>query len=317
MKNNTKGFVWLFAVGLLLAQYGIVRSIYPDLGHSWDALLAGLAIFGAAFMLSWGAELAQLEIPQSLALAFLALIAVAPEYAIDLYFAWTAGKDPTYISKATANMTGANRLLIGIGWSAVLLTFWLKTKNKSIKLEKSHSRELFALLAATLYSFIIPLKGTLSIVDTIVLCTIFIYYMISATVSRKVEPEFEGPVVMFASCSRGLRIFITFAFFVIAGFVIYSCTERFAEGLLATGREWGLNEFLVVQWLAPLASESPEFICAIIFALKANPGAGLGTLVSSKVNQWTLLIGTLPLAYMISYGHFVSMPLDERQREEI
>ncbi|MBI3324461.1 MAG: hypothetical protein HYZ92_04190 [Candidatus Omnitrophica bacterium] len=73
----------------------------------------------------------------------------------------------------------------------------------------------------------------------------------------------------------------------------------------------------MIQWLAPLASESPEFIVAILFALRRNPGAGLGTLISSKVNQWTLLIGMLPLAFCISGGHLAAMPLDGRQAQEI
>ncbi len=72
-----------------------------------------------------------------------------------------------------------------------------------------------------------------------------------------------------------------------------------------------------MQWLAPLASESPEFIVAIVFALRGNPGASMGTLLSSKVNQWTLLIGTLPLAYNLSAGHLGAMHLDARQTEEI
>src|SRR4030095_3734003 len=79
----------------------------------FEALSSGVAIFGAAFLLSWAAELSQKDIPQALAIALLALIAVLPEYAVDMYFAWTAGKDPKYTAFAMANMTGANRLLIG------------------------------------------------------------------------------------------------------------------------------------------------------------------------------------------------------------
>ena len=86
-------------------------------------------------MLSWAAELAQKDIPQALAIALLALIAVLPEYAVDMYFAWQAGKDPKYTAFAMANMTGANRLLIGVGWAAVVMTFWLKTGKKAIQLE--------------------------------------------------------------------------------------------------------------------------------------------------------------------------------------
>ena len=106
-------------------------------------------------------------------------------------------------------------------------------------------------------------------------------------------------------------------FFALAGCAIFLAAKPFAEGLLEIGRAWGVEQFLLVQWLAPLASESPEFLVAILFALRASAGASLGTLVSSKVNQWTLLIWMLPLAYCISAGHLGPMRLDGRQVEEI
>jgi cation:H+ antiporter len=45
--------------------------------------------------------------------------------------------------------------------------------------------------------------------------------------------------------------------------------------------------------------------------------AALGALVSSKVNQWTLLIGCLPIAYAISSGTIDPLPTDGRQTEEV
>ena len=72
-------------------------------------------------MLSWAAEAFEKDVSQALALALLALIAVLPEYAVDMVFAWKAASDPTQAAYAVANMTGANRLLIGIGWSAIVL----------------------------------------------------------------------------------------------------------------------------------------------------------------------------------------------------
>jgi cation:H+ antiporter len=87
------------------------------------AALSGLAILGAAFLLSWAAELVQMDVSQALALAMLALIAVLPEYAVDAVFAFQAGQDPAVAQAgyAVANMTGANRLLIGLGWSLLVL----------------------------------------------------------------------------------------------------------------------------------------------------------------------------------------------------
>jgi len=283
----------------------------------FQALSAGLAIFGASFMLSWAAELAQLDIPQALALALLALIAVLPEYAVDMYFAWMAGKDPKYTAFATANMTGANRLLIGIGWAAVVFAFWLKTRKKAVQLEPSHKIEVFYLGLATLYSFFIPFKGRLDLFDAVIFIAIFVCYMRRASQSAHVEPELEGPTEVIASWGISARRWVTVGFFLLSGYTILISAEPFAEGLLATGRTFGIEEFILVQWLAPLASESPEFIVAILFAFRANPGASLGTLISSKINQWTLLIGMLPVVYAISAGQISPMQMDERQVEEL
>ena len=95
----------------------MVARAYPGLEFSPEltATLAGIAILGGAFIVSWAAELAERDIPQALAILVLALVSVLPEYAVDLHFAWTAGKDPSYAQYAVANMTGANRLLIGLG----------------------------------------------------------------------------------------------------------------------------------------------------------------------------------------------------------
>src|SRR4051794_20452621 len=82
------------AMGLALAVMvpGVVLRIAG--GHPPNplaALMFGLAIVGAAFLLSWAAEVAQLDISAGLAIAVLAFIAVLPEYAVDLVFAMKGG----------------------------------------------------------------------------------------------------------------------------------------------------------------------------------------------------------------------------------
>jgi len=312
-----KLWLWFAAAAALPLQWLIIHFSGVHLAPHWEALSSGISIFGAAFLLSWAAELAQLDIPQALALAFLALIAVLPEYAVDIYFAWQAGKDPSYISYATANMTGANRLLIGLGWATIVIAFWLKTGKKVVTLGKDQKVEIIALGAATLYSFAIPLKGTMSVVDAFFLLSLFAGYMLIASRAHVVEPELEGPPEMIAHLATGVRRAITLLLFAYSGLTIFSAAEPFAEGLLTSGRTLGIEEFILVQWLAPLASESPEFIVAILFALRGNPQASMRTLISSKVNQWTLLIGMLPLAYSLSAGQIVPMQMDARQVQEI
>jgi cation:H+ antiporter len=310
-------WLWIGSSILLCLQWIAIHFAGIHLTPQFEALSSGVAIFGAAFLLSWSAELSQKDIPQALAIALLALIAVLPEYAVDMYFAWSAGKDPKYTAFATANMTGANRLLIGVGWAAVVITYWLKSGKKAVELEPSHKIELFYLALATLYSFLIPLKGQLDLIDAVALIMIFVFYMRAASKAEHVEPELEGPAAMIESWGTRPRRAWTVSFFLLSGFTIFTAAEPFAEGLLATGRTFGIEEFILVQWLAPLASESPEFIVAILFALKGQPGTSMGALLSSKVNQWTLLIGMLPIVYAVSAESAGGMHMDARQVEEM
>jgi cation:H+ antiporter len=310
-------WLWIGSSLLLCFQWIAIHLAGIHAAPHIQALSSGIAIFGAAFLLTWAAELSQKDIPQALAIALLALIAVLPEYAVDMYFAWTAGKDPKYTSFATANMTGANRLLIGVGWAAVVFTFWLKSGKRTVHLEPGHKIELFYLGLATLYSFVIPLKGRLDLSDAAIFIVIFAFYMRAAARAAHVEPELEGPPQMIERWGESPRRLCTALFFLLSGFTIFIAAEPFAEGLLASGRRFGIEEFILVQWLAPLASESPEFIVAILFALRSQPGISMGALLSSKVNQWTLLIGMLPVVYAVSAGNPGAMHMDARQVEEM
>jgi cation:H+ antiporter len=307
----------LAAAAALAGQWLALRAA----GFHHDPLVAslggGLGIFGAAFLLSWAAEAAQRDIPESLALAFLALIAVLPEYAVDMYFAWKAPHHPEYTAFATANMTGANRLLIGTGWAAVVVVHWWRSRQRFLQLERSHNVEIFFLLLATAYSFAIPWKATLSLWDTLFLVGGFVAYVVFASRMRHEEPELEGPAKAIGELDPVPRRIAVIVLFALAGTTILLAAEPFAEGLIAIGRRAGIEEFILVQWLAPLASESPEFIVAILFAWKGKPAAAIGALISSKVNQWTLLIGMLPLVYSVSAGRPLAMPLDARQVEEV
>ena len=66
---------------------------HPELAPLLLALTYGVAVIGAAFVLAWAAEAAQLDVSASLAIGVLALIAVLPEYAVGFVFAWKGGND--------------------------------------------------------------------------------------------------------------------------------------------------------------------------------------------------------------------------------
>jgi cation:H+ antiporter len=318
-----KQLIWLILAGALTVPW-LALALLGDGHHlaktnpSLVSVLSGLAIVGAAFILSWGAELAERDIPRSLALIALALISVLPEYAVDLHFAWEAGKNHEYKAYAVANMTGANRVIIGIGWSLVAIVYYFKHKQKEIQLDKSQSLELSLLLLATVYSLILPLKGTLSLMDCALFFAMFLYYAARAARGEKHDEDLDGIAgYLDQKLGNGARRTVVLLMFAFAGYAIWLSAEPFAEGLVSTGERYGIDKFLLVQWLAPLASESPEGAIAIIFALKGKGSTGIGALISSKINQWTLLVGAIPLVYAISAGSMIGMDLDHRQKEEL
>jgi cation:H+ antiporter len=318
-----RNLIWLFlatAIGLpwmflaLTGQGHHMEQSNPAL----VSVLAGVAIIGAAFLLSWGAELAERDIPRSLALIVLALISVLPEYAVDLSFAWEAGKDPKFKEFAIANMTGANRVLIGVGWALVAIVYYFKHNKKEIPLDPSQGLELSFLLLATIYSLIVPLKGTLSLFDMVIFFAMFLLYAYRASKGEHHETDLDGIAGWLDErLSNGPRRLVVAVLMLFAGYVIWLSAEPFAHGLVNTGANYGVDQFLLVQWLAPLASESPEAVIALLFAFKGKGSTGIGALISSKVNQWTLLVGAIPLVYALSVGAWVSMDLDHRQKEEL
>ncbi|MGH2679039.1 MAG: sodium:proton exchanger [Actinomycetota bacterium] len=315
---------------------------YADLNASppVEALLFGVAIVGAAFAISWAAETAQLDISAGLAIAILALIAVLPEYAVDFVFTSEGGRsfriDPACpplgagtespCDLALANMTGANRLLIGLGWSMVVFIAWYRLRRtrtmptgrwSGIQLSRDHSIELGFLWIATLYSLTLPLKPSITLIDTVILVGLFAGYTWRVSRAPAEEPHLVGPARYLGTFPDVPRRTWVIGLFLASGLVIWLFAEPFAHALVESGADIGISEFLLVQWLAPLASESPELLVAGLFAWRLNTNSALGTLVSSKVNQWTLLVGTLPIVFAISSASTHGLPISAVQREEL
>ena len=309
-----------YLLAVLLTVPGLaLRFAHPDISPLWVALLSGLAILGASFLLTWACEVAQMDIPQAVAVAVVAFIAVLPEYAVDMYFTWMAGQHPesAYSHYAIANMTGANRLLIGVGWSAIVLIFAGRF-HSAVALHDDKRTDVLFLGMATLYALLIPLKGSLTWMDGVVFLAIYAWYIWIIARRPCEEEEPEGPAAVLAQLPKKSRLRTVIGIFIFAAMVILCNAEPFSESLVASGKILGVNEFLLVQWLAPIASGAPEFIVALMFAFRGNAGLALGSLLSSKLNQWTLLVGMIPGVYAVSSGGLSpSINLDTHQFQEI
>jgi len=329
----------VLAVGLTVPWIGVsVSGVTATLDPGTTVLLSGIAVLGTAFLLAWAAETAEKDVPRAFAIAVLAVLAVAPEYAVDALYAWEAGQFAGTArgieagNLAVANMTGANRILIGLGWSGIAL-FTLFRRGAggdrsvvrregflrdAVRLDHDIHLEVLFLALATLWAFLVPLNGGIGLVDTLVLVGLYVAY-IGIVLRGSVEPveTTHGVVHFLQSLSRPLRVTAVVLLFGYAGVLLLVAVKPFAHGLETLGTAVGLPSFFMIQWIAPLASESPELIVVAYLVNKARTTAGFNALISSKLNQWTLLIGTLVVVYSIALGQYGTLSFDQKQAGEI
>lgn len=307
----------------------------------------GAAVVAASFVLAWAADAARKDISGPLAVALLALVAVLPEYAVDLYYAFRSGSDAAYLPFAAANMNGSNRLLLGLGWPLVVLLALCVARRRMtadaasfpapaapgtaepaaetprrprgprfLALPLGTRRDIAVLAVLTIVALLIPLTGTIPLWLGVVLIAAFVVYLWSTTRSEHGEDEpFVSVAAHIVALPRRARRATVAAMFIGAAAIILASAEPFAESLIASGTNLGVDPYFLVQWLAPLASESPEFIVAALFALRGQGAIAIATLIASKINQWSLLIGSLPIAHLIGGGE-MQIALDARQIEE-
>src|ERR1700756_2311867 len=300
----------------------VVRIVGLQLDPVAALLVFGAAVVAASFLLAWAAEAAQIDVSGGLTIAVLALVAVLPEYAVDLYYAYVSGHNADYTQYAAANMTGSNRLLMGLGWPVVVLVSIVVARKASagkpvgVALEPANRVELGFLLIAGVVAFVIPASGEIHLALGLALLAWFGFYLYKVSHGDVEEPDLIGTAAALGALPDRSRRTVVVGLFVVSGAVILLCAKPFADNLVAAGTELGIDRFLLVQWLAPLASEAPEFIIAVIFASRGKGTAAIATLISSKVNQWTLLVGSLPVAHLLG-GGASSLVLDSRQVEEV
>ncbi len=307
----------------------LIKTTAAAASTAWTALWTFPSILLSAFIIAWGAEAAQFLISQGLALAILAWLQTLPEFAVEAVIAWEAGKDPTKTHLAIANFTGSLRLLVGLGWPMIYFVAaafgWKRNKQfVKIELHDEHSVEVWALLIPISYFMIIWWKGTLTIWDAIPLSLSYFLYL---WVLWKIPPVTEDEetmedlgyvprkILQLQGRNRGLAIT---ALFLIGGALLYFSAHPFLESMLAIATSLGVSTFVFVQWVAPFLSEFPEKLSAFYWARKvSSANVALMNMVSSNINQWSILSAMIPIVFVISAGHLQPLVFDEFQRHEI
>jgi cation:H+ antiporter len=301
-----------------------LQSLPPELApeRAREAIWTFPSILGSAFLVAWGAEAAQFLVSQGLALALLAWLQTLPEFAVEAVIAWNRD-----VPLMTANFTGSLRLLTGLAWPMIFLVTWVTGRRRGrrairIHLEPEHSIEVLGLVPPLLYFWVIYFKGTLALYDSAVLLVIYAGYLwtLGRLPPREMEEVSDLPRVSRWVLARGAlgRWAGTLALFLVGGAILYMVAHRFLESMLGLAMVLGVSQFVFVQWVSPFLSEFPEKVSAFLWARQADKAPmALVNMISSNINQWTVLVAMIPIVYCLSLGRPEEIRFDGHQRAEI
>lgn len=275
----------------------------------------GVGLIAAAFMLAWAADAGESVFSGGLVLAVVALVAVLPEFIIEVRFAFIQQAE-----LVTANLTGATRLLLTGATALPLLIVALARKSGEsappLLLAANRRLELGVLLVTALFAVQVVARGKLTAFDGLVLLGIYVLYARRVQGTPQEEPAVVGVAAGLLSVPENYRRPLIAGLIVAAGIVVFEVANPFADALLATGTSLGIDPYLLIQSVVPVATEAPELVIVAVLVANRRPAQGLALFLASSVSQWTLGMGALPIAYMAGGGG-ASLPLASREQLEL
>ncbi|MCA1727042.1 MAG: hypothetical protein LC722_05150 [Actinobacteria bacterium] len=289
------------------------------------------AVISATLLIAWATEVAAFFISRGMALAILAFLQVSPEFAVEAVLAKNAASDPSQLRFVTANFTGANRLLVGAALPVIFLIGRRVLRRQGrwegdLKIQPHHAVEIVALTVPSVYSLYWVIHGGLGLLDTVVLVAMFAAYLVMLSrLPPAEESELELlrgiPKRVMDTGNRSLQRNFAIGAFLVGGAILFLSAEPFVHGMQEIGIYVHISSYLLLQWVAPLLSEFPEFFTVIYWSRQARVEQAFMNIIAAKINQWTLLIAMIPLVFAIT--HIVrgesgfTIEFDYAQRVEI
>jgi cation:H+ antiporter len=245
-----------------------------------------------------------------------AVVGVLPEFIIEVHFAFVQQAE-----LVTANLTGATRLLLTVAVALPLLVGILRSRGApglpvAIHLAGPRRLELGVLLVAAVFGLQILVKGSATVFDGVVLLLLYVLYVRRVQGTPDEEPAVVGVAAGLVSLPPTWRRPAVAALILSAAVVVVLTANPFTHGLLDTGVSVGLDPYLLIQSVVPVATEAPELVVVAVLVVNRRPGQGLALLLAASVSQWTLGLGSLPLAYAAGGGG-ASLPLAPREQLEL
>jgi cation:H+ antiporter len=304
------------AVAALCALAGLgVHAAGPIVPVPLAAIGLGVGVLGASFMLAWAADAGEAVFSGGLVLAAVALVGVLPEFIIEVHFAFTQQAE-----LVTANLTGATRLLLTCAVALPLLVTLHKRgedrDDEPIQLAGPRRLELGLLLVVAVFAIQVIVRGSLTVFDGVVLLALYIWYARRVQGTPDEEPAVVGVAAGLMSLPQRFRRPAVAALLLAAAAVVLTIANPFTRALLDTGTSLGMDPYLLIQSVVPAATEAPELVVVTVLVANRRPAQGLALLLAASVSQWTLGMGSLPIAYLAGGGG-LGLPLAGREQIEL
>ena len=300
-----------FTVPGILVRFTGSAAPYP-----LQVIVYGAAVVAAAFMLAWATEAAQVDIGHGVVIAFVAFVAILPEYVVELHYAFTGQAE--YV---TANLTGASRLLLGcaVGLPAVVALLrgrWGIATPERLSLPEAHRLELAILGLGSVWAIRGVIRGELTLLDSAVLVSLYVLYVRRVATIGGDAPPVVGVAAQLAALPTAQRKKWVRGLMLFAAATILLTAVPFGDAVLGAGTLVGIKPYLLLQWIVPIATEAPELVIAFVLLTHGRGGQSLAVLLAGAVSQYTLALGTVPWRSRLGAG-VGPLPLLGRERIEL
>jgi len=158
--------------------------------------------------------------------------------------------------------------------------------------------------------------GRVDLVDAVVLVGCYGVYLRRAAAAGGEGAEPMGVAAALAALPRAERRRWVARIMAFAAAVILLTAVPFGDAVLGTGALVGISPYLLLQWIVPLATETPELVIAGVLLVHGRGGDSVAVLLAGAVSQLTLAMGSLPLAYVLGAGTG-PLPLQPREQVEL
>ncbi|MCL5963048.1 MAG: hypothetical protein M1411_01590 [Candidatus Thermoplasmatota archaeon] len=306
-------YIPYFEVLSLAIVISIIAYYWPFYGLIFST--ASLAI---------GTELIEEHVPHGIALAILSFVEMLPELGVELSIVMMAVFDPKFIIYISSNFTGANRILIGIGWPIIFFVLCLKNRSFVREVELDNVIAVYAifLLTVNVLYFYIVFFHELNIFIGVIMIFIFLIFLYVQYRIKSNGRDYDEYMKITKKIrergGNGMLYVLPVVLIVGGGILLYISADPFVTELMAISSVLGISTYYFIQWVAPFITEFPELSTAALWSKNGKGSTPLAALVSSQFEQWSVMIGVIPIVYFIfDGGHSFFIPLDNLQVTEV